>query len=58
MQKQPTHKDKAEQDKRKDGGKLERLARKIDPPSREVSDEDLRDPGRMTPNSTPTDNRS
>jgi len=38
--------------------KLERMARQIDPPGHEVSDKDLEDPGRMTPGSPPTDNRS
>ncbi len=42
----------------RDDSKLEQLARKIDPPGREVSDEELKDPGRMTPGSPPTDNRS
>jgi hypothetical protein len=37
---------------------LERIARKIVPPSTEVDDEDLKNPGRMTPKSPPTDNRS
>ncbi|HYC42286.1 MAG TPA: hypothetical protein VEB70_04785 [Noviherbaspirillum sp.] len=38
--------------------KLERLVKHIEPPGRDVTDDDLKDPGRMTPNSTPTDNRS
>jgi hypothetical protein len=42
----------------KDDGKLERLAKKIDPPGKEPTDEDLRDPGSMTPDAQPTDNRS
>lgn len=37
---------------------LDRIARTIDPSSHEVSDDDPRDPGRMTPDSPPTDNRS
>lgn len=42
----------------KDEGKLERMAKKIDPPGEETTNEDLRDPGSMTPDATPTDNRS
>jgi hypothetical protein len=38
--------------------KLERLVKHIEPPGRDVTDDDLKDPGRMTPKSTPTDNRS
>lgn len=38
--------------------KLGELARKIDPPSREIPDQDLKDPGRMTPSAPSTDNRS
>lgn len=38
--------------------KLERLVKHIEPPGREVTDDDLKDPGRMTPGATPTDNRS
>ncbi|NEX60538.1 hypothetical protein [Noviherbaspirillum galbum] len=38
--------------------RLENLAKRIDPPGREVTDDDLKDPGRMTPDSTRTDNRS
>lgn len=37
---------------------LERIARKIVPPSTEVDDEDLINPGKMTPGSPPADNRS
>lgn len=37
---------------------LERLAKLIDPPGREVPDEDLKDPGRMTPGQNRVDNRS
>jgi hypothetical protein len=37
---------------------LEKLAKKIDPPSREVSDGELRDPGSATPGAPPVDNRS
>ncbi len=37
---------------------LERLARKIVPPSTEVDDKDLNNPGQMTPDAPPTDNRS
>lgn len=42
---------------RKDNA-LERLAKLIDPPGREVPDEDLKDPGRMTPGQNRVDNRS
>jgi hypothetical protein len=38
--------------------KLERIAEQIVPPSQEISDEDLKDPGRMTPKAPPTDNRT
>lgn len=38
--------------------KLERVIKKIVPPSHEPSDEDLKDPGNMTPNAPPTDNRT
>lgn len=37
---------------------LERAAKKIVPPSHNVTTDDLKDPGRMTPNAPPTDNRS
>jgi hypothetical protein len=37
---------------------VERAARKIVPPSTEVSDDELKDPGRMTPGAPPADNRS
>lgn len=37
---------------------LERTAKKNDPPGRDASDDDLRDPGRMTPDAPPADNRS
>lgn len=50
--------DKAEQDKDKQEGKLEQLAKAIDPPGREVDERDLKDPGRMTPDAPPVDNRS
>ncbi|WP_334189141.1 hypothetical protein [Noviherbaspirillum sp.] len=43
----------------KDGdGKLERIAKVIDPPGNEVDGQDLNDPGRMTPGAPPVDNRS
>ena len=38
--------------------KLERIAKQIVPPSQEISSDDLKDPGRMTPAAPPTDNRS
>ena len=37
---------------------LERAAKHIDPPGRDVTDDDLKDPGRMTPAAPPADNRS
>jgi hypothetical protein len=39
-------------------GRLEKIAHVIDPPSSEIRDRDLNDPGRMTPGAPPTDNRS
>jgi hypothetical protein len=42
----------------KDDGKLERIAKTIDPSGKETTNEDLRDPGAMTPDAQPTDNRS
>jgi hypothetical protein len=55
-----TGKDKDQIDRKSKSDKvpLEDLARKIDPPSREVSDTALKDPGRMTPGAPPVDNRS
>lgn len=38
--------------------KAEKAARVIDPPGHEVKDEDILDPGRMTPGAPPVDNRS
>lgn len=38
--------------------KLERIAKQIVPPSQDVTNDDLKDPGRMTPAAPPTDNRS
>lgn len=38
--------------------KLGKLARDIDPPSREIPDKDIKDPGRMTPDVPSTENRS
>lgn len=38
--------------------KLERLVKHIEPPGHDVTDDDLKDPGRMTPGAPPTDNRS
>ncbi len=40
-----------------DDGILEKIARAIDPPSREVSDEELIDPGANTPDSNPKGNK-
>lgn len=39
-------------------GALEHLARHIDPPGREIDDEELRDPGKNIPSSPVVDNRS
>ena len=38
--------------------RLEKIAQAIDPSGREISNQDLSDPGRMTPGAPPTDNRS
>jgi len=40
------------------GTRLEKALSKIEPPGREVPDEDMRDPGQMTPGAPPVDNRS
>lgn len=40
------------------GTRLEKVASKIVPPGHEVKDEDIFDPGRMTPDAPPVDNRS
>jgi hypothetical protein len=37
---------------------LEKIVKHLEPPGRDVTDDDLRDPGRMTPNDKPVDNRS
>lgn len=42
----------------REGGKLERAVKHVEPPGREVTDDELKDPGRMTPGATPTENRS
>jgi hypothetical protein len=42
----------------REDSKLERIVKHIEPPGREATDDDLKDPGRMTPGATPTDNRS
>jgi hypothetical protein len=47
-----------ERDSKKDEGILDRLAKKIDPPGQEVDDQDILDPGRMTPGAPPVDNRT
>lgn len=39
-------------------GRLEKIARVIDPIAPDLRDQDLSDPGRMTPGAPPTDNRS
>jgi hypothetical protein len=52
------HDHHANRDRDKDDNSLERLAKAIDPPGREVTDDDLIDPGRMTPGQTRVDNRS
>lgn len=54
--KQHNHQANTEPDKH--DSKLERIVKTIDPPGRDVTDDDLKDPGEMTPNATPTDNRS
>jgi hypothetical protein len=55
---QPSEQKPAKPDSQLEKGKLERLAKEIDPPSREIPDKDLKDPGRMTPDAPPADNRS
>jgi hypothetical protein len=42
----------------KDDSVLERMAKTIAPPSHEVSDDELKDPGKMTPGAPPTKNKS
>ena len=39
-------------------GRMERLVRKAEPTGHRIRDDELRDPGAMTPDSPPTDNRS
>lgn len=56
--KTPAQEQKGREERSKDNTRLENIASKIDPPGRDVSDEDLKDPGRMTPGAPPTDNRS
>lgn len=56
--KQPPKRQPADQEKTQQDGRLERFARKIDPSGREVDERDLKDPGNMTPESLPADNRS
>lgn len=41
-----------------DDSALERIAKTIAPPSHEVSDDELKDPGKMTPGAPPTKNKS
>ncbi len=41
-----------------DDSVLERIAKTIAPPSHEVSDDELKDPGKMTPGAPPTKNKS
>jgi hypothetical protein len=41
-----------------DDSVLERIAKTIAPPSHEVSDDELKDPGKMTPDAPPTKNKS
>lgn len=38
--------------------RLEKVVSKIEPPGHEVKDEDILDPGHMTPGAPPVDNRS
>lgn len=37
---------------------VERTAKRIVPPGTDVDNKDIEDPGRMTPDASPTDNRS
>jgi hypothetical protein len=55
---QNQHDSKANPAPNKNDTALERLAKHVDPPGREVSDEDLKNPGQMTPGAPPVDNRS
>jgi hypothetical protein len=41
-----------------DDSVLERIAKTIAPPSHEASDDELKDPGKMTPGAPPTKNKS
>lgn len=54
----PSHDREANTEPDRKDSALERTAKKIDPPGRDASDDDLRDPGRMTPDAPPADNRS
>lgn len=58
MENQRTDPTRPQLEDKKDEGKLERLARKIDPSGKEVSNDDLKDPGRMTPGAPLVDNRT
>lgn len=55
---QAKHQREVDRDRDQKDSKLERVAKQIVPPSQEVSNDDLKDPGRMTPAAPPTDNRS
>jgi hypothetical protein len=55
---QPVRDHEANQEPDEQDTKLERIVKKIVPPSHEVTDDDLKDPGGMTPDAPPTDNRS
>jgi hypothetical protein len=59
-QPQQDQRDEHQRNKHREGvdEKLERALRTIDPPGREVSDDELRDPGNAIPSRGPTDNRS
>lgn len=58
MTNQKQHEHEANRDPDKNESVLDRIAKTIDPPGREVSTDDLKDPGRMTPGAPPVDNRS
>ena len=41
-----------------DDNAVERIAKKIDPPGTEATNQDIKNPGEMTPDATPVNNRS
>lgn len=55
---EPKKQDTRDQAQHKHDGFLKRLFRKIEPTSHEIGEQELHDPGKMTPGADPTDNRS